>query len=189
MKLSKEFFKRRIERYTPYQIVIAEAIYKAINPKSVFDVGCGIGGYLQGFNSLGCKIAGCELGYDIAKEFMSDCVKLNAFGHDATKQIHHKQKYNLVLSIEVAEHLNANGAEQFCKNLINLSWDKILLTAAGIGQKGKHHVNCQPKQYWIDMMKKHSADYSEAYTKKVIDSIKKINDPLGITKNMMVFTV
>ena len=51
------------------------------------------------------------------------------------------------MSLEVAEHIEPEYAEQYVINLCSFG-DLILLTAAPPGQGGHGHVNCQPKRYW-----------------------------------------
>jgi hypothetical protein len=56
-------------------------------------------------------------------------------------------KYNLAISLEVAEHISQEHAARFIDSLINAS-DFILFSAAVPGQGGTHHVNEQWPDYW-----------------------------------------
>ncbi len=56
------------------------------------------------------------------------------------------------VSLEVAEHLEPTAAPWFCQNLTELSTEWIVLSAAPPGQAGTHHVNCQPFEYWQNLL-------------------------------------
>ena len=56
------------------------------------------------------------------------------------------EKYDLALSLEVAEHLSSNAAESFVKTLCNCS-DYVIFSAAFPYQWWQNHINEQPPQY------------------------------------------
>lgn len=56
------------------------------------------------------------------------------------------EKYDLALSLEVAEHLSANAAKNFVKTLCNCS-DYVIFSAAIPYQWWQNHINEQPPQY------------------------------------------
>lgn len=62
--------------------------------------------------------------------------------------------FSIAQSLEVAEHLYAEYAENFVRTLTSLS-DIILFSAAIPHQGGTHHVNEQPPAYWADIFKKY----------------------------------
>lgn len=188
MKINNNYYSRRINMYNPNQFEIATAIYKLWKPGSVYDLGCGIGGYLEGFNHCGCKIRGSELGWDIANKYMSEIVKKNTYQHDATIPIEGQNKFDLVLSIEVAEHLEEKKSLIFCENMVNLANNRIFMTAALPGQLGSGHINCQTNKYWIDCMAIYGAKFSGYETKLAYDILTDI-DKIGICKNIMIFRV
>ena len=92
------------------------------------------------------------------------------------------------MSIEVAEHIDPKFSMQFCENIINMSKNRIFFTAAHPGQYGFEHVNCQPKQYWIDRMQIFGGIYDEYDTDLAVRTLMPI-DKLNICKNIMVFKV
>ena len=58
--------------------------------------------------------------------------------------------WDLVLCVEVAEHLEEQHAAELVRGLCRLG-DRVFFSSARVGQKGLSHVNCQPKRYWIDL--------------------------------------
>lgn len=69
------------------------------------------------------------------------------------------QKFDLAISLEVAEHLSECRASSFCEDLTLLS-NVILFAAAIPYQGGTGHINEQPMSYWVD---KFSAFNYEAF--------------------------
>jgi len=65
-------------------------------------------------------------------------------------------KFDLVMSFEVGEHLPDQLAHTFVERLIQCldpvsTLKTIYFSAAHVGQVGSGHINCQPKQYWINL--------------------------------------
>ena len=67
------------------------------------------------------------------------------------------KKYDLVLCLEVAEHLEEESAKKFIECLTNLG-DLIIFSAAIPGQGGQNHLNEQFPDYWLGIF--NSLDYS-----------------------------
>ena len=62
--------------------------------------------------------------------------------------------FDLVQSLEVAEHLPAKSASSFVKSVIKHS-DLVLFSAAPKGQGGDHHINEQSYDYWRALFAEH----------------------------------
>ena len=67
------------------------------------------------------------------------------------------EKFDLVMTLEVAEHLSPERADSFVEDLTNLG-DTILFSAAATGQGGTHHVNEEYMAYWVDKFSKRGYD-------------------------------
>lgn len=66
---------------------------------------------------------------------------------DLEKNIQLTKKYDVAVSIEVAEHLSPDSADTFVKSICNAA-DVILFSAAFVGQGGYKHINEQYPSYW-----------------------------------------
>jgi hypothetical protein len=66
---------------------------------------------------------------------------------DVGKPFSAKRRFDLAMTLEVAEHLDASCASTFIDNVVALS-DVIVFSAAIPGQGGNHHVNEQWPDYW-----------------------------------------
>jgi len=124
------------------------------NPKSVIDIGCGVGGWLHVFQK-NCVTDIC--GYDVNelradKYFIDkDRIKTNADLSNLNFRI--DEKADLLICLEVAEHLPAEVADQFVLNLANAS-PVVIFSAALPGQTGVNHINEQPPWYWREKFNK-----------------------------------
>jgi len=119
---------------------------------SVIDVGCGLGTWLSVFNELGVEdIIGMD-GSWVNRERLY--IKKEKFIEtDLENPIEISRKFDLAMSLEVAEHLSESNAENFVKYLTNLS-HMVLFSAAIPNQGGTNHINEQWPDYWINLFKK-----------------------------------
>jgi len=60
------------------------------------------------------------------------------------------ERFDLALSLEVAEHLNPKRADSFVADLCKAS-DLVLFSAALPAQDGDEHQNCQWTSYWAQL--------------------------------------
>jgi len=119
------------------------------NPQSVLDVGCGIGTWLKSFTNAGVsKILGLDGDY-VNRDLLNNYISLEQFqATDLNNPFNLEQKFDLVISLEVAEHLPESSAQYFVESLCKHG-DLIVFSAALPGQGGQNHLNEQYKSYWI----------------------------------------
>lgn len=130
----------------PNEIVpILLSLYR---PKSVIDVGCGLGTFLKIFKQNGIsEIKGLD-GKWCKKDLLFQNIDPSEFLEvNMEEPIRMERKYDLAVCLEVAEHLTPNRAQSFVKDLTNLS-DFVLFSAAIPRQGGDHHYNEQWLSYW-----------------------------------------
>ena len=122
-----------------------------IKPASVIDIGCGVGAWLKVFKEFNVqKITGLDGDYVDIENLLIE--KKEFIVADLESRIAVDSRYDLVMCLEVAEHLSANRAESFVADLCKLG-DIILFSAAVPGQEGTLHINEQYPGYWIDRFK------------------------------------
>lgn len=142
------FFSRRykLSWRVPY---VCDAIAKVFAPMSLIDVGCGIGDYVSGFRSLGIDAKGIE-GSTNCLPYLSVDKEL-IYIEDIRRVVAGVGKgYDLAICFEVLEHIEESFLYNVIFNFHSLS-NKLLVSAAGPGQKGHHHVNCREPAYWERM--------------------------------------
>jgi len=127
--------------------VIVPIVMEFVSPKSVADVGCGVGTWLSVFQEKGVTdIKGIDGDYVdrnmllIPPECFIPC--------DLNKRFELGREFELVISLEVAEHLPAESAVSFVEFLTSLG-PVVLFSAAIPRQGGEHHINEQWPMYWI----------------------------------------
>ena len=143
------------ERYyddiDPFMLVSAPAISRSIRrefePQSVIDVGCGAGALLASLEEAGVTC----VGFDYAEAALERCRRsgLTVRRLDIQRDSIPPDRAGVVVSTEVAEHLDRESADRFVELLTTLA-PIAVVTAALPGQGGTDHVNEQPSEYWIE---------------------------------------
>lgn len=129
--------------------VVIPYILQLLKPASVVDVGCGIGTWLKVFEDQGIeKILGIDGDY-VDKKLLK-IEKSKFLSHDLEKDFFSEEKYDLAISLEVAEHLSVDSAIIFIDTLSKLS-DTVVFSAAIPNQGGQNHLNEQSPEYWISI--------------------------------------
>jgi hypothetical protein len=126
---------------------IAVPLVKSLFPVgSVADFGCGPGAWLAAWQRLGVEdIIGCDGPYLDRASLQFDASLFVAA--DLATAVRLGRRFDLVQSLEVAEHLPASAATTFVDILVSHA-PVVLFSAAPPGQGGEHHVNEQPLEYW-----------------------------------------
>lgn len=116
-------------------------------PRTVVDVGCGLGTWLSVFKRHGAEVLGVDGAYvkkDMLyikkEEFLEADLENESVSTDG-------ERFDLAVSLEVAEHLSAKRAPTFIRDLTSLS-DVVFFSAAVPMQGGTNHINEQWQSYW-----------------------------------------
>jgi SAM-dependent methyltransferase len=127
--------------------VIVPMILQDVQPRSIVDVGCGTGTWLSVFREHGVTdILGVD-GRHVNKE-MLEIPERCFLTFDLRAPFRLGRQFDLVVSLEVAEHLPADCSRMFVDTLVGLG-PLILFSAAIPLQGGTHHVNEQWPDYWV----------------------------------------
>lgn len=136
--------------------VVSGLILGEMKVKSLLDVGSGHGAWAAMWMQAGVKDAIAVDGDYVKPDQLA--IPVDRFiGHDLATPLDLKRKFDLVQSLEVAEHLPAERAAGFVDNLVRHG-DVILFSAAVPHQGGEHHVNEQPPEYWRKLFADHGYD-------------------------------
>ena len=142
---NKKFFNSLLMARKSAEAIITELSHY-IKPKTVVDVGGGVGVFLSEYKRKGAREV-LNIDGDWVPENLLQIDKNSFLRHDLTKPLSIKKRYDLAICLEVGEHLDKRYSYTLVKTITSLS-DVVLFSAAIPGQGGTHHVNEQWPQYW-----------------------------------------
>jgi SAM-dependent methyltransferase len=128
----------------------------------VLDVGCGEGWWSDGFARDGCTVIGVDSGttphrpdsFTFIDRDVTLPLPFELVGEEG-------KPFDLVISLEVAEHLPPSKADGFIGELCAQA-DTVLFSAAIPGQGGTGHINEQWPDYWANLFHEHGFAVSGA---------------------------
>jgi len=148
-----EYYRRHREPSLRSAREIVPLVLALVQPRSVVEVGCGIGTWLRVFQ---------EHGIDDVHGMDGDWVdrKMLVIGEDRfaavdlRRPLQVDRRFDLAVTMEVAEHLPGECAHTFVESLTKLA-PVILFSAAIPRQGGVGHVNEQWPEYWVEHFARH----------------------------------
>lgn len=147
-----DFYAQHVGGMSTSSQAVLGHLYQLYQPKSVVDFGCGRGAWLATAGALGSsKLKGFDgswIGKDSLLSQEIDFTPIN-LAQSIPKV---DQKYDLCISLEVAEHIPEVHAKSFVDALCAAS-DTVLFSAAIKEQGGTNHINEQRQSYWIELFK------------------------------------
>jgi len=126
--------------------VVVPMVFDLTHPASVVDVGCGRGAWLGEFHAQGAKILGLDGEYLKPSTLLFPAEFFRPTDLGGKFQIP-KDRFDLAIRIEVAEHLPAQNSRHLVRQLTSAA-PLVLFSAAPPGQGGGGHINLQPLSYW-----------------------------------------
>ncbi|MDY0148519.1 MAG: class I SAM-dependent methyltransferase [Kiritimatiellia bacterium] len=124
-----------------------------VHCQSVVDVGCARGTWLDAFVRAGIQdVMGVD-GEWVSLDTL-DIPQDRFVRADLSKSFVLNRRFDVVVCLEVAEHLPKTAAETLVQSLVTHS-DIILFSAAIPYQPGTNHINCQWPAYWAKHFAKH----------------------------------
>ena len=179
-----DFYENR-HKNTEYSanLILSLLVERIPSIRSAIDIGCGVGTWLAALKEKGVQnIHGID-GNWVDKNYL--VIPQNCFTQvDIMSMVIDKSlRYDLAISLEVAEHLPIEFAKDFVFLLTELS-DNVLFSAAIPFQGGQNHINEQWQHYWVNLFNAHKYD--------VIDFIRPIiwtdkNIPFWYKQNILFF--
>jgi SAM-dependent methyltransferase len=132
---------------------------------SMIDVGCGVGGWVKAFAQHGVANAvGLDGDYVDRKQLLIDEARFIA--HDLNRELDVAGlcrsygaggRFDLAISLEVAEHLEPQRSDSLVRDLCGLS-DVVLFAAAIPFQGGAGHVNERWQSWWAQKFAENGYD-------------------------------
>jgi SAM-dependent methyltransferase len=129
----------------------ADHIARLIQPNSVLDAGCAIGLLVETLRQRGIEAWGVDVSeyalQNIPEELQSYC-RLGS----VTEPF--EQRYDLIVCLEVLEHLPPRETEKAVENICKFTND-VLFSSTPFDYKETTHFNVQPPEYWAQLFAQH----------------------------------
>ncbi|WP_167760018.1 glycosyltransferase [Paraburkholderia pallida] len=145
-KYTAAFYTQHLSGSARSAHAILSRLFDYLHPSSVLDVGCGYGTWLKAAHDLGIReLQGFDGSYVDREAFLVAPSHFTAT--DLSQEFSTSHRYDLAISVEVAEHLPITRASGFVRDLCKTS-DVVLFSAAPPYQGGEDHLNEQWPEYW-----------------------------------------
>ena len=156
----RNFFDQQASRSLQSARIVLRKVFGRLKPDRVVDIGCGVGSWMQAALELGAQdVIGVDGDYVDRRMLMVEPERFVAADIVASRlpevlkdRLH--EPFDLVVCLEVAEHLPFERAALFVEELTRLG-DAILFSAAVPYQFGANHVNEQWPEFWAILFRAH----------------------------------
>src|SRR5947209_328636 len=135
---------QRDEQWLGFFGQIADHIVKEIAPGTVLDAGCAMGFLVEALRDRGAKAFGLDLSEYAITSVRED---IRPFCRVASITDPLPERYDLIVCIEVLEHLPPDQAEIAIDNLCQHT-DDILFSSTSDEYKEVTHINLRPPEGW-----------------------------------------
>jgi hypothetical protein len=95
--------------------------------------------------------------------------------HDLRFPLRLKEKFDLALCIEVAEHIHPAYEDIFLDTICSAA-NILVFSSPPPGKGGLHHVNERPLSYWIKKISQRGLCFDSESTKEVREKIRGLRD-------------
>jgi SAM-dependent methyltransferase len=147
--------------------LVARLLLDEMSVDSLLDVGSGHGAWAAEWLSAGVKDVVAVDGAYVRPDQLA-IPKDRFVAHDLSSTLDLRRRFDLVQSLEVAEHINPEHADLFVDNLTRHG-DVVLFSAAVPHQGGEHHVNEQPPEYWRARFAQRGYDVFDWVRPRIVD--------------------
>jgi|JFJP01.1.fsa_nt_gi 2-polyprenyl-3-methyl-5-hydroxy-6-metoxy-1,4-benzoquinol methylase len=131
---------------------IAQSIILQLRPKTVLDVGCGIGFLVKKLRKVGVK----AFGFDVSKYAISQVPsEIQPYCWVGLATDDFSENYDLITCIEVVEHLPFVESMKAIENICSKT-DVILFSSSPFDYREPTHFNVQPPEIWASQFAKYS---------------------------------
>ncbi|WP_205082754.1 methyltransferase domain-containing protein [Paracraurococcus ruber] len=145
-------------------------VAELLQPASVLDIGCGVGAYLDLFRRCGATtVLGLD-GMSAAASVLRDDEYRVA---DLALPQDLGRRFDLVLCLEVAEHLDAAAHATLVETIARHAAGMVVFSAADLGQPGHGHISCKPVADWLALWAAHgwSPDYGLSCAMRALSTL------------------
>jgi SAM-dependent methyltransferase len=144
------------------EIIIPEVL-NILKPSSALDVGCGLGTWTKILQDNGVESKGMDY-FEVDRKLLvieeEDFIPI-----DLEQGFQLNQKFDLIICLEVLEHLKEESSETILDSLTSHA-DNLLFSAAIPNQGGDNHINEQPFAYWQEKFERRGYYFYDLFREK-----------------------
>jgi GT2 family glycosyltransferase len=144
-------YDRRCGHWLEFFGFIADRVTAEIGPKKVLDVGCAKGFLVEALRDRGIEAFGIDISEYAISEVRAD---IRPYCRVASAVDPFDDQYDLIICIEVLEHLTEEEGRQALANIRRSSGD-VLFSSTPDDFEEPTHVTVRPRFYWIEQFAEH----------------------------------
>lgn len=131
---------------------LADRIVRDIGPKTVLDAGCALGFLVEMLRERGIEAYGVDISEYAIRNVHERIQPYCRIGSISEPFANYDlpERYDLIVNIEVLEHMQPRDAEQAAANLCAHA-DDILFSSTPFDYKEATHFHVQPPEYWAEL--------------------------------------
>jgi SAM-dependent methyltransferase len=168
----------RDRSWLAFNASIADRIVSEIAPRCVLDAGCGFGFLVEALRARGVEAAGIDVS-PYAVQNIHESVREFCWSGSLTDDL--PRTFDLIVTIEVLEHVPAADAERVIANLCAHAGE-VLFSSTPFDRKELTHINVQPPEYWAEHFARHGfyrdVDFDASFITPWAVRFRKRTDPV-----------
>lgn len=157
---------------------IAERMARDIRPRTVLDAGCAMGFLVEGLRDRTVQAFGVDVS-DYALSQVREDIKPYCWQGSILDTL--PQSYDLIVCIEVLEHLPRAQSEAALVNLCRYT-DDVLFSSSPHDYQEATHFNVQPPEYWAEQFAWqgfiHDVDFDASFITPWATRFRRSHEPL-----------
>lgn len=129
---------------------VASWVVENLKPKTVLDAGCAMGLLVEELRALGVEAYGVDISsyaVENADETVRPFLACGSIGETLPETL--PERFDLIISMEVLEHIKESECLKAIKNLSGYT-DTILFCSTPDDDGDPTHINLHPQNYWRD---------------------------------------
>ncbi len=158
---------------------IAERIAREIRPRTVLDAGCAMGFLVEALRHRGIEAFGLDISEYAIGQVHPDIRQYCSVGTVTTPL---QDRYDLIVCIEVLEHLSAWDAERAIENFSRQT-DDVLFSSTPLDFKETTHVHVRPPEYWAERFAQYGlyrdVDFDASFIAPWAHRFRRARDPVA----------
>jgi SAM-dependent methyltransferase len=170
-------YERTRERLA-FFAAVAERIVMDIQPRRVLDAGCAFGFLVEALRERGIEAEGIDLSPHAIEQVHPS---IAPYCREGSIVADFRDSYNLVVAIEVLEHMPVRDGERAIENICGHTAD-VLFSSSPNDHREPTHVNVQPPEYWAEQFARHGfyrdLDYDASFITPWAVRFRKLDLPL-----------